>query len=134
MHAAQLAIDFTAHQSANFPMSAEVCQPVNSAACGTTPHPPVRARRTDAETSHVAAANAEKFAASHAGRILTALRAMGTGTAHEIAVATGLSIVQVDRRRKEMETAKQVYMLRQGGKPFTRDGFMVWAAVEVAAA
>jgi predicted transcriptional regulator len=90
-----------------------------------------RARRTDPETSHAAAANADLFAGKHADRILAALREMGTGTAHEIAVATGLSVVQVDRRRKEMETAGLITVLRQGGKLFTRDGFMVWAPVEV---
>lgn len=88
---------------------------------------PRRARRTDPETSHAAAANAEKFASSHAGRIVAALKDLGTGTAHEIAVATGLSVVQVDRRRKEMELAGLVHMLRQDGRLFTRDGFMVWA-------
>lgn len=88
---------------------------------------PMRARRSDPPTSHQAAANAAKFASSHVGRILAALEDMGTGTAHEIAVASGLSVVQVDRRRKEMAEAGLVYMLRQDGKLFTRDGFMVWA-------
>lgn len=89
-----------------------------------------RARKGDPITSHQAAANAERFAASHAGRILSALEELGTATAAELAQATGLSVVQVDRRRKEMETAGQVYMLRQDGRLFTRDGFMVWARVE----
>jgi DNA-binding MarR family transcriptional regulator len=88
-----------------------------------------RARRSDPDTSKLAAANAEKFASSHAGRILAALDKLQTATAAEIAEETGLTVVQVDRRRKEMETAGQVYMLRQDGKLFTRDGFMVWARV-----
>lgn len=86
-----------------------------------------RARRTDPASSHMAAANAERFASTHAGRILAALDELATGTAHEIAVASGLTVVQVDRRRKEMEQAGLVYMLRQDGKLFLRDGFMVWA-------
>lgn len=86
-----------------------------------------RFRRTDPVTSKVAAVNAERFASSHAGRIVAALRALSTATAAELAQESGLAVVQIDRRRKEMEQAGQVYMLRQGGKLFTRDGFMVWA-------
>lgn len=86
-----------------------------------------RARVSDPESSHVAAAGAERFAGSHVARILAALDSLGTGTAHEIAQRCGLTVVQVDRRRKEMEQAGQVYVLRQDGKVFLRDGFMVWA-------
>lgn len=88
-----------------------------------------RARRTDPMSSHAAAESAAQFAGSHAQRILRALDVISTGTAHEIAVESGLTIVQVDRRRKEMEQAGLVYMLRQDGKLFLRDGFMVWARV-----
>lgn len=97
--------------------------------CGTAPTAHVRARRTDPASSHIAAANAERFAATHVGRILAALDDLTTGTAAEIAEHAGLTVVQVDRRRKEMEQAGQIYTLRQGDKPFLRDGFMVWARV-----
>lgn len=89
----------------------------------------LRARRSDPASSHMAAANAERFASTHVGRILAALDELSTATAHEIAVASGLTVVQVDRRRKEMEQDGLVYMLRQDGRLFLRDGFMVWARV-----
>lgn len=103
---------------------------VNSAVCQTTSRDRVRmrrARRTDPVSSHDAADRAAAFAATHVGRILKALDVLMTATALEIATHSGLTIVQVDRRRKEMEDAGMVYMLRQGGRIFTRDGFMVWA-------
>lgn len=91
-----------------------------------------RARSTDPETSHDAAANAEKFARTHAGRIAVALMAMGSGTADEIARITGLSVVQVDRRLPEMKSAGLARVLEGiDGKPLTRAGFRVWAAMEV---
>jgi acyl dehydratase len=88
-----------------------------------------RARRTDPASSHRAAELSGNFAPTHVGRILAALEAISTGTAAEIAQQSGLTVVQVDRRRKEMEQAGLVYMLRQDGQLFLRDGFMVWARV-----
>ena len=62
-----------------------------------------RARRTDPETSHAAARKAERFAASHVGRILALFQATGAYyTARDIAAHTGLTIVQIDRRLHEM--------------------------------
>jgi len=87
-----------------------------------------RARRTDPATSHAAAAKAERFASSHAGRILAALRDLGTATAHELAPATGLTVVQIDRRMVELQRAGRAYVVSMGGEPLTRDGFRVWAA------
>ena len=65
---------------------------------------PVRARRTDPATSHAAARNAERFAASHAGRIMAALRE-GPRSAKGIEAITGLTVVQVDRRLVELQRA-----------------------------
>ena len=62
-----------------------------------------RARKTDPATSHAAAARAGEFAAGHASRILAALQDNGPSTADEIAHATGLTVVQVDRRLPEMQ-------------------------------
>lgn len=58
--------------------------------------PEPRARRTDPETSHAAAAAAGPVQAAHAARILEALRA-GPGTIYEIGERCGLSHVQVAR-------------------------------------
>ncbi|HEU4431090.1 MAG TPA: hypothetical protein VFT98_20195 [Myxococcota bacterium] len=65
----------------------------------------LRARRTDPRPSHAAAANAARFAASHAGRILAAVREYPGLTTHRISELTGLSVVQVDRRAIEMQRA-----------------------------
>ena len=63
---------------------------------------PVRARRTDPQTSHDAASRAERFAASHAGRILAALKEHGPGTPAALSGHTGLTVVQIDRRLPEL--------------------------------
>ena len=86
-----------------------------------------RARRTDPATSKAAAARATEFADSHAGRILAALDRIGTGTAHEIGEAAGLTVVQTDRRLPELERDGRVYVITQDGKPLIRDGFRVWS-------
>ena len=88
-----------------------------------------RARRTDPESSHIAAANAAQFAGTHAQRILAALDVISTGTAHEIAEAAGLTVVQVDRRLCELERVGKVRFLTMPGRPLIRDGSRVWARV-----
>lgn len=81
-----------------------------------------RARATDPATSHHAATRAKAFAWSHRDRILGALwRPM---IPPEIARLTGLSIVQVDRRRKELLEAGDVTLTGQ-----ERDGFEEWTRV-----
>lgn len=87
-----------------------------------------RARRTDPDTSKQAAAKAARFAASHSGRILAALQQLGTGTANDIAQATGLSVVQVDRRLPELQRAGKVSLVLVYGEPLQRDGYRVWMA------
>lgn len=89
---------------------------------------PIRARRTDPITSHQAARNAERFAASHAGRILDALR-QGVATAHRLSELTSLTVVQIDRRLPELEKsglARPVIVL---GQPLVLAGYRVWEIV-----
>lgn len=91
---------------------------------------PVRARRTDPETSHQAAKQAAKFAASHAGRILAALKLHGPKTAHELELLIGLTVVQCDRRLPELAKAGLVRVSKlDDGADVVRDGCRVWMAV-----
>ena len=83
------------------------------------------ARDTDPATSKAAARRAARFQASHAGRILEALR-VHPMTAKEIAAHTKLSIEQVCRRLPELADAR---VMTVGGQPLERDGFRVWMAV-----
>ncbi len=91
-----------------------------------TPHANTapRARNTDPNTSRAAAKRAERFATSHAGRILEALRVQPM-TAREISAHTGLSVEQVCRRLPEITGASVV---TRGGLPLERDGYRVWMA------
>ncbi len=82
---------------------------------------PVRARRTDPETSQRAAAKVERFASGHFAKILGALGDLRTGTYREIAFAAGLEPVAVARRLRELEQAGKI------GRIGERDGFTVWA-------
>lgn len=81
-----------------------------------------RARLSDPGTSHEAAARAKRFVGSHYLAITGVLwRPM---VPPEIAKLTGLSIVQIDRRRKEL--------LERGAIRLTgieRDGYEEWALV-----
>lgn len=61
-----------------------------------------RARRSDPQTSHDAAAGAGEFAHGHYALILGSLGLHGAQTIYEIADHTGLSHVQVARRLPEM--------------------------------
>lgn len=88
---------------------------------------PVRARKTDPVTSHTAAKNAERFAASHAGRILAELR-KGVATAHRLSELTGLTVVQIDRRLPELEKAGLARPVLVCGAPLIVGGFRVWEA------
>ena len=99
----QVAIDFFAHPA--FPVHA-------------------RARATDPGTSIDAAINAEKFAKSHAGRILTALNAFGPASAHQLQYNTGLTVVQIDRRTSECQRMGLIELTGD-----VVDGFRVWRVV-----
>lgn len=61
------------------------------------------ARRSDPRTSKDAAKAAEKFAASHAGRILDCLKAHGPQTVDEIARRLGMQSQQVNKRLPDLE-------------------------------
>ena len=97
-----------------------------------------RARNTDPATSHMAAKKADRFAASHSGRILGALqsnRAAGQHgyfyglTASDIAFLTGLTVVQIDRRLPELQRNGLARVRQVGGVDQIRNGMRVWEAV-----
>lgn len=88
------------------------------------------ARRTDPATSHVAATNARHFAGSHCSRILQALRTHGPMSPAQLFDHTGLSVVQIDRRRKEMINAGLVRIqVGESGKTIKHAGCEVWELV-----
>jgi predicted HTH transcriptional regulator len=91
--------------------------------------PANRARRTDPETSHTAARNAERFAASHAGRILAALK-QGPRTAYGLSAMTGLTVEQIDRRLPELKRdGLATVMTDELGQAIVVGGYRVWRAV-----
>lgn len=63
------------------------------------------ARRTDPDTSHIAAARTSEFRANHAGRILAALQDHGPMTVDQIAKVTDLTAWQVNKRLPELQRA-----------------------------
>lgn len=87
------------------------------------------ARRFDPSTSHVAASKAERFAKSHAGRILQTLKLHGPCTARDINQLTGLTVEQVARRLPDLAESKLAAVWRSGGVDVVRDGFRVWMAL-----
>lgn len=80
------------------------------------------ARTNDPLTSKIAAASAKRFAWSHAERITGALWRPMIPT--EIAKLTGLSIVQIDRRRKELLELGEIKLTGR-----ERDGYQEWERV-----
>lgn len=81
-----------------------------------------RARATDPATSHAAAAKAKRFAITHCAQITGVL--FKPRIPPEIARLTGLTVVQVDRRRKEL--------LERGAIRLTgvvREGYEEWDQV-----
>ncbi len=89
------------------------------------------ARRRDPETSHTAARNAEHFAGTHAGRILTALKTHGPRNAHDLEALVGLSVVQIDRRLPDLKKAKLARVAKlDDGADQIKNGARVWEAVE----
>lgn len=91
---------------------------------------PVRARKTDPSTSHAAAKNAERFAATHAGRIMEALKE-GPRSAKGLSAMTGLSVEQCCRRLPELQKANLAEpMSHEDGGDVVVGGFRVWRAVK----
>ncbi len=84
------------------------------------------ARTTDPVTSHMAAANALAFKGSHAERIFSALQRLRSATAHELSDATGLTVVQIDRRMPELLKAKKIQVQVVAGALQIRGGARVW--------
>lgn len=77
---------------------------------------PPRARLTDPAPSHAAAHKAAAFAGTHSEKIVGFLARIFPGAAdpEQIANATGLTVVQVDRRRKELLTAGRIVVVGTG--------------------
>lgn len=90
-----------------------------------------RARNGDPGTSHAAAKSAERFADSHAARILHVLRnGFSDGMcAEEIGEAAGLTVVQVDRRTIELQRKGLIRVRQVAGKDVIVHGMRVWEAV-----
>lgn len=86
-----------------------------------------RVRAHDPVTSVEAAEESLKFSKTQAGRILGALKALGTAGADQLAVATGMTVVQVDRRLPELKRAELAHVLQLNGEDVRRDGYRVWA-------
>jgi len=81
-----------------------------------------RSRRRDPSTSHEAAKRADRFAKSHAGRILAVFNSgeFNTWTALELSCWTGLTVVQIDRRLHEIP------QIERAGE---RDGYTAWRLI-----
>jgi hypothetical protein len=89
-----------------------------------------RARRSDPDTSKAAAVKAERFAQSHSGKIMWAMSCLQSSTAHGIASATGLTVVQIDRRLPELWRQDKIQrVLLPNGKFQSIGGFTVWELV-----
>lgn len=88
------------------------------------------ARKTDPASSHLAAQKAQSFAGSHAKRIALALQELGRMTAHAIADATGLTVVQVDRRLPELQRRGAVRLVQDDGRVVVVSGYRMWEAAQ----
>lgn len=86
-------------------------------------------RASDPLSSVLAAERAIKFAGNHCDRILAALANGRQATAHELQSATGLTVVQIDRRLPELLRAGRVQVVQRGGMDVIRGGARVWEAV-----
>jgi len=85
----------------------------------------MRARSHDPQTSQRAAAQAALFSGSHCDRIQAALEDAPL-SAKEISRATGLTVVQVDRRLPELERQGKTQLVKVDGMELTRNGYRVW--------
>ena len=85
----------------------------------------MRARSHDPQTSQQAAVQAALFSGSHCDRIQAALEDAPL-SAKEISRATGLTVVQVDRRLPELERQGKTQVVKVDGIDLTRNGYRVW--------
>jgi hypothetical protein len=81
-----------------------------------------RVRRTDPETSKVAALRAGEFAAAHHAKIVGSLVTQGAATIYELAERVGIDHVAVARRMAELERLTVARPKVEDGKPVTRPG------------
>lgn len=89
-------------------------------------------RRTDPQTSHQAAQQAALFAPAHAARIHEALLNGPNGgmNAEQIGHATGLTVVQVDRRTIELQRRGLIRVRQVNGSDVVLNGMRVWEAMK----
>lgn len=90
----------------------------------------IRARASDPLTSHMAADQSVRFADSHKARIMHVLRTSGSDgmTPAQIAEASGLSLVQVDRRLTELGRSGQARVVQDNGEDLIIQRMRVWVA------
>lgn len=86
----------------------------------------LRVRAHDPITSVNAAERSMEFSGRQQDRIVQALRRLGTATAAELAAATGLTVVQIDRRLPEAKRDGHAEVLQLNGEDVRRDGYRVW--------
>ena len=89
-----------------------------------------RVRRTDPQTSKVAAANTVNFVGGHKGRILMALLQWGDMGPKQIAPLVRLDSHQVTKRRKEMIDEGLIRIKHLNGEPVLHEGCEVWRQFE----
>ena len=89
-----------------------------------------RVRAGDPVTSVLAAERSMEFSGGQRARIMEALRSLGSATAQELASATGLTVVQVDRRLPEAKRDGTAEVMQLNGDDVRRDGYRVWMPVK----
>lgn len=82
-------------------------------------------RAQDPISSVLAAEGASAFSKPHCDRILAALQD-GPATAHELQDATGLTVVQIDRRLPELSRNGKARVVVVDGEDLIRGGARVW--------
>jgi hypothetical protein len=85
------------------------------------------ARKFDPSTSKAASANAAQFSGAHSQRIINALHKHGPMSPRALENVIGLSVVQIDRRRRELMRKNQIHVLRRRGHPVIDRGCEVLA-------
>lgn len=86
-------------------------------------------RAHDPLSSVLAAERTPQFTGGHCARILAGLASRGPSTAHELQAATGLTVVQIDRRLPDLQKAGKARVVQRGGLDLMRGGARVWEAV-----
>jgi HD superfamily phosphodiesterase len=94
-----------------------------------------RARRTDPATSHAAADASFDFSENHKDIIEATLRAITAfsclgATAHEIEAASGLTVVQIDRRLTELGKEGKAFVVQYNGADLERGRARAWDVTE----